>query len=617
MVGGLGITEPMGPLVAQPAERAFDGLYRRHRADVYRYALALLNNPADAEDVTQTAFMNAFRALRRGEDPREPRNWLIAIAHNVCRERFRQSARRPFEVEFDESFADAASDEAEWTVHDIRRALAHLGFNQRAALVLREVEGRSYAEIGAILGLSLPAVEALVFRARRALREQLEGGLSCARAERAIAQQLDGRLARADRGELRAHLRACRDCATLAKSRRGRARTLGRLASLLPFPLPLKSLSGGPGGAVAVGSTGGAVAGKAAAVALVALVAAGGGYRGFEGRGAEGPAAGAPAEQDALGERRGSATAGTPPGSLASQLPTGDVVSGGWAATAYRAVPGWRGGSGSHDGRRAHVTRRWPRDAGETARGPATAPGQPVPKLAERPDVPDAATTETSSAAAVTTAAGPVGPHAAAPNGSDIGAPATVEHAAVVGIRERAKGDSQAAVAGGAVASSEETVPVERAAGPAQAVTAHVAPKADKEDKAPPEKSEKPKADKEDKAPPEKSEKPKADKEDKAPPEKSEKQAPVKAEQPKSEESDKREDAKPAPDKGEKPTAGNGESRKADTSEKPEAEKAASDKSEKPPPEKNEQPENDEKPKPDESQDAVPAVPLAHTGAAG
>src|ERR671933_269907 len=100
----------MPPLLAQRprTDRAFERLYQRHVGDVYRYALVVLRNPADAEDVTQTTFMNAYRAFQRGERPEKPQNWLITIAHNVCRQRFRQAARRPNEVAFDEELAEAA-----------------------------------------------------------------------------------------------------------------------------------------------------------------------------------------------------------------------------------------------------------------------------------------------------------------------------------------------------------------------------------------------------------------------------------------------------------------------------------------------------------------------------
>src|SRR3989441_4372489 len=205
----------MTPLLAHHlrADRPFERMYRRYVADVYHYALAVCCNETDAEDVTQTTFMNAYRAVQAGQEPRAPKNWLIAIAHNVCRQRFRQAARRPDEVELDDGVGAFVPEEEGPSAADIRRALGELAFNQRAALVMRELEGRSYAEIAEILSISVSAVETLIFRARRALREQLEGALTCAEAERALSLEADGRLQRGERGPLRAHLRECKTCA--------------------------------------------------------------------------------------------------------------------------------------------------------------------------------------------------------------------------------------------------------------------------------------------------------------------------------------------------------------------------------------------------------------------
>src|SRR3954453_13356364 len=221
----------MTPILArQRPDRTLERLYKKHAGDVYRYALVVLRNPADAEDVTQTTFMNAYRAIERGERPRAPQNWLIAIAHNVCRQRFRQSQRRPNEVALNESLAEAMEhDEDVVSAENLRRALGHLAFNQRAALVMRELEGRSYQEIAEVLDVSVSAVETLIFRARRALREQIEEGITCHEAEVAtpghgaefaISRQLDGRLTRKERGTLRAHLRECEECASFARSQR-------------------------------------------------------------------------------------------------------------------------------------------------------------------------------------------------------------------------------------------------------------------------------------------------------------------------------------------------------------------------------------------------------------
>jgi RNA polymerase sigma factor (sigma-70 family) len=255
-----------------PAERAFERLYRRHATEVYRYAMAVLRNRADAEDVTQVTFINAYRALERGDRPRAPLNWLIAIAHNVCRQRFRAAARRPPEVELDRDFAESlvADDEAP-TPRDMLRALGHLAFNQRAALVMREIEGRSYAEIADVLEVSVSAVEALIFRARRALREHLEGSLTCDEAELALSRDLDKTLPRAEKGPLRAHLRECADCARLARRQRAQRSALRTLGAV-PLPQSLAGLFGG-GGAVGVG-----LAAKAAAVVVTAGVVGAGAY---------------------------------------------------------------------------------------------------------------------------------------------------------------------------------------------------------------------------------------------------------------------------------------------------------------------------------------------------
>jgi RNA polymerase sigma factor (sigma-70 family) len=273
------------PLLAQRprADRAFERLYRKHVHAVYRYSLAVLHNQADAEDVTQTTFMSAYRAFSRGERPEQAHNWLIKIAHNVCRQRFRDSARRPQEVALTPHDTLAAPEpEADTpTAEEIRRALGFLSFNQRAALVMRELEGRSYAEIGEVLNISLGAVETLLFRARRALREQLGAGLTCEQAEQTLAQLQERRLTSAERGTLRAHLRECKDCAALERRQRAQRATLKGLATL-PLPSSLSSFFGGSavGGGAAVAGTG--LGAKAAAVLAAGLVSAGVGHEALE-----------------------------------------------------------------------------------------------------------------------------------------------------------------------------------------------------------------------------------------------------------------------------------------------------------------------------------------------
>jgi RNA polymerase sigma-70 factor, ECF subfamily len=156
------------------SEPSFDRLYRRHRRAVYGFVLRDVRDPDEAEDVTQVAFLNAFRAIQRGDEPERPRAWLLAIARNIVRRRARLRASRPREVELDPQIAFALDDVEGSTAEDICAALRGLPESQRRAILLREIQGRSYAEIGQVLDVSLPAVEALIFRARRALAAQLE-----------------------------------------------------------------------------------------------------------------------------------------------------------------------------------------------------------------------------------------------------------------------------------------------------------------------------------------------------------------------------------------------------------------------------------------------------------
>lgn len=157
-------------MAVRPDPTRFEELYRNHRGAVYGALLRELRSPQDAEDATQTAFLQAFGAYERGSRPERPRAWLLTIADNLRRRRFR-SDRRAAEVPLDETLVGGRPSDAR--VDDLHEALGALPINQRAALVLREVAGLSYAEIARHLSVSVNAVQMLIFRARRSLREEL------------------------------------------------------------------------------------------------------------------------------------------------------------------------------------------------------------------------------------------------------------------------------------------------------------------------------------------------------------------------------------------------------------------------------------------------------------
>lgn len=284
------------------ASREVDELYRKHGGEIYRYALAVLGNHADAEDVTQTTFLNAYRSLEQGVRPRKPTNWLLTIASNTIKQRFRKEQTLPRQVELDERTAHAGTEEDDGpSVGELLVALSKIPPQQRQAIVLREFEGRSYSEIAEILGVTTSALETLLFRARRSLAEELEHQLTCTEAQQAISQAADGRLGRKERRRLRDHLGECPDCARFASLQQRNRRALKGLM-LVPIPfslsffkgiegtasaatLPATASAATIGASVGAGATGGGIlaggiAAKTAAVVAAATVAGGVGVAG-------------------------------------------------------------------------------------------------------------------------------------------------------------------------------------------------------------------------------------------------------------------------------------------------------------------------------------------------
>src|SRR4051794_20240280 len=234
------------------ARRSLDELYRSHAAEVYRYAYAVLGNHSDAEDVTQTTFVNALRALERGERPRKPSNWLITITHNVMLQRFRQQQVRPTEVELIREVAQEPAESERPSMEELVRALQRIPQGQREALVLRELEGRSYDEIAQTLDLTKSALETLLFRARRSLADELENAATCDRAAADLSRQLDGRLSRKERRRLLDHIAECRACERLQVAQAKQRRAFKGLA-LIPLPFALTFFKGAPTASAASG----------------------------------------------------------------------------------------------------------------------------------------------------------------------------------------------------------------------------------------------------------------------------------------------------------------------------------------------------------------------------
>jgi RNA polymerase sigma factor (sigma-70 family) len=258
---------------AQGDQRAFEAIYRRYHQQLYRFCLALVGNPHDAQDALQNTMVKVLRALPGETRLIELKPWLYRIARNEAIETLR---RRRDQVELEpEEAAPGAAPLAE-RVEDrdrLRQLFADLGElpeRQRAALLMRELSGLSFEQIATALETTPATARQTLYEARLGLR-QMEAGreMGCQEAMRALSEA-DGRSRR--RRDLRAHLRACGSCRAFATEIEQRRTELAALA-----PLPLAVSSGILRGLVSSGSAGKALAGPAvaksgSAIAVAALV---------------------------------------------------------------------------------------------------------------------------------------------------------------------------------------------------------------------------------------------------------------------------------------------------------------------------------------------------------
>jgi RNA polymerase sigma factor (sigma-70 family) len=176
-VSQLAVTPAPDPPTVEGPEHEAASLFELYRERIREYCQGQLRDRQEAEDALQATFLYAFTLLQRGTKPRRPLPWLYTIAHNVCRTR-RRALKRRKQVESGvdlETLHDSVGrdDPPREDVAALASSLATLPPGQREALLLREWQGLSYAEIAAQLGLSVSAVETVLFRARRRLAREL------------------------------------------------------------------------------------------------------------------------------------------------------------------------------------------------------------------------------------------------------------------------------------------------------------------------------------------------------------------------------------------------------------------------------------------------------------
>jgi RNA polymerase sigma factor (sigma-70 family) len=220
--------ERLAELAGMGHSDAFGTLYERYRDALARYCRSIVHDPEDAGDALQNTMVSVLRALQvRG--PNGPlRPWLYRIAHNESISILRR--RHPHE-ELSAETPDRVDTElaslAKYRVDSLMSDLRTLPENQRGALVMRELAGLEYDEIGDALDISAVSARKHVFEARVALNDIAAGrDADCADIVRRISDG-DGRVLRAR--SIRGHLRGCASCAAFERGMRTRRGTFGLL----------------------------------------------------------------------------------------------------------------------------------------------------------------------------------------------------------------------------------------------------------------------------------------------------------------------------------------------------------------------------------------------------
>jgi RNA polymerase sigma factor (sigma-70 family) len=305
-------------------DAAFEELYRRYHKRISAFVCGMLRDEGRCEDVAQEAFMSALRRMRATDAEINFKPWIYQIARNAAIDSYRRTSHA-VEVSMDaddglrasdrsrlvgvEGGPDAALVTKERLTH-LQGAFDELSEVHTKVLVMRELEGMSYREIGEKLDLTRPAVESALFRARRRLEseyEEIADGRRCKAMRATLARMVQGTHRGAEEHRLARHVKRCHSC-------RHRARVLGitpqtalgtlRDKAAALFPLPWLFRRGGDGGGITGALSSGAAPLAERAVAVVAAAAlAGAGGLALGG----GVSAG---DRDAAGEDR--ATVGSP-----------------------------------------------------------------------------------------------------------------------------------------------------------------------------------------------------------------------------------------------------------------------------------------------------------------
>src|SRR3954469_2271918 len=256
-------------------DEAFRILHDRYRQRLFAYVRQMLSSCSrqDAEDVLQDVFVRAYGALRNDNREMNVRAWLYRVAHNRCIDHLRRPippAAELFEVSRKPLHDPVEEAQRRDDLRQLVLDVSNLPEQQRSALLMREIDGMTYADLAVALDVTVPAVKSLLVRARVGLVEAAEArDADCGEIRDDLLRAYD-RGVKAS-GRARKHMRSCDGCCEYRTALRGVRRSFAALTPVgfAPFAFAEKLIGFG-------GSAGGAAAGGAAAGGGSAAVATGG-----------------------------------------------------------------------------------------------------------------------------------------------------------------------------------------------------------------------------------------------------------------------------------------------------------------------------------------------------
>ena len=274
---------------------AYEALHAAYATSIYNLALRIVDDPHEAQDVTQEVVIKVLRGLPRDDGEFTLPAWLYRVTANAAFDHLRARKRRPVTVAADGA-PELACEVDEYERAELSRrvetTLKELPKRQQVALVLRDVHGLSVGETASVLGVTRGSADVLLSRARSGFRKLFLAGTSaaggrCAEAEKILAGSVGGGVSAADRTLLEEHSRTCPDCGRAVALWGAAPVGLGLLLPQVALPAKLSLsatlaaaqaagvvLPAGLGAAAAAGASAAGATGSAAAASAAAATSA-------------------------------------------------------------------------------------------------------------------------------------------------------------------------------------------------------------------------------------------------------------------------------------------------------------------------------------------------------